>query len=117
VSEAVPGSNASQDPILREHPEGCTLAVRVQPGAKRTAITGLYGQNSRLHLNIALQAPPIEGRANDALIAFLGKLLSIPRMRIRIIYGERDRFKLVLFEGVKVSAAQAAIEAALKTRS
>ena len=117
MSEAAQSLTVPQDPVLREHPEGCTLAVRVQPGAKRTAITGLYGQNSRLHLNIALQAPPIEGRANDALIVYLSKLLSVPRLRIRIMHGERDRFKLVLLEGVKISAAQAVIDAALKAES
>jgi uncharacterized protein (TIGR00251 family) len=104
------GSSDAQDPFLREHSEGCTLAVRVQPGARRTGITGVYGQNSRSHLNVALQAPPVEGRANEALIAYLAKLLAMPRSRIKIIYGEHDRFKLLVLEGVKVAAAQATIQ-------
>jgi uncharacterized protein len=82
-----PGSLHTQDPFLREHPEGCSLAIRVQPGAKRIGITGVHGQNSRLHLNIALQAAPVEGHANDALIAYLAKLLAMPRSKIRIIHG------------------------------
>jgi uncharacterized protein (TIGR00251 family) len=94
------------DSFLREHPEGCTIAIRVQPGARRTAITGVYGGASRPHLNIALQAPPIEGKANDALVAFLAKLLSVPRSRIAIVHGERDRFKLVVARGMKIAEVQ-----------
>jgi len=114
MSGPVAGQTPSQDSFLRKHPDGCSLAVRVQPGAKRTGITGVYGQNSRLHLNIALQAPPVEGRANEALIAYLAKLLAMPRSRITIIHGDRDRFKLVLLEGMKLGDAQAAIEARLQ---
>ena len=99
---------------MREHPEGCSVAVRVQPGAKRTWITGVYGQNSRPHLNIALQAPPIEGRANESLIAYLAKLLSMQRSNITIIHGERDRFKLILLRGADLDAVQRAIDAQLQ---
>jgi uncharacterized protein (TIGR00251 family) len=99
--------------FLREHPEGCSLAVRVQPGAKRTGISGVYGQDSRPHLNIALQAPPVDGRANEALIAYLAKLLSMPRSNITIIHGECDRFKLMLLEGADLADVQVAIEAKL----
>jgi hypothetical protein len=105
MSGSATDSTPPQDPFLREHPEGCSLAVRVQPGAKHTGITGVYGQNSRLHLNIALQAPPVEGRANEALIAYLAKLLAMPRLKIRITHGERDRFKLVLLVGVELATA------------
>ena len=76
-------------------------------------MTGVYGQNSHLHLNIALQAPPVEGRANEALIAYLAKLLAMPRSKIRIIHGEHDRFKLLALEGVKVAEARAAIQSKL----
>ena len=114
MSGSAEGSAFPHDPFLRDHPDGCSLAVRVQPSAKRTGITGLYGQNSRLHLNIALQAPPVEGRANEALIAYLAKLLAMLRSRITIIHGDRDRFKLVLLEGMKLGNAEAAIEAKLQ---
>ena len=114
MSGPVAGQTPSQDSFLREHPDGCSLAVRVQPGAKRTGITGVYGQNSRLHLNIALQAPPVEGRANEALIAYLAKLLAMPRSKITIIHGERDRFKLLVLEGMKATEAEGAISALLK---
>ena len=56
--------------MLRAAAEGVTLAVRAQPGAKRTAITGIYGEGAAAQLKIAVQAPPLEGRANAALIGF-----------------------------------------------
>ena len=86
------------------------MAVRVQPGAKRTGITGIYSATTKPHLNIALQAPPIEGKANDALIAFMAKTLSIARSRIRIIHGERDRIKLLVLSGLKVAEAEALLQ-------
>lgn len=101
------------DTLLRAHPEGCSLAVRVQPGAKRTAITGIYSATTRPHLNIALQAPPIDGKANDVLIACVAETLSIARSRIRIIHGERDRIKLLLLSGMKVAEADAILQAKL----
>ena len=51
---------------------GVTLAVRAQPGAKKTAITGVYGEGAAAQLKIAVHAPPVEGRANAALIGFSG---------------------------------------------
>jgi uncharacterized protein (TIGR00251 family) len=113
MSAVIPGSSDTQDTFLREHPDGCSLAVRVQPGAKRAGITGVHGQNSRLHLNVALQAPPVEGRANEALISYLAKLLAMPRSKIKIIHGEHDRFKLLVLEGMKVAEAQATIQSKL----
>jgi hypothetical protein len=69
--------------MLREHPRGVTLAVRAQPGAKKTAIQGVYGEGSKAQLKIAVQAPPLEGRANEALIAFLAKFFGLPKSAAR----------------------------------
>ena len=59
--------------MIREAAEGVTLSVRVHPGAKKTAITGIYGEGATAQLKIAVHAPPIEGRANAAVIAFLAE--------------------------------------------
>ena len=53
--------------MLRAGAGGVTLAVRAQPGAKKTAIVGVYGEGNTAQLKIAVQAPPVEGRANEAL--------------------------------------------------
>jgi len=91
---------------LRERPDGCSLAVRVQPGAKRTVILGVYEDSEQPQLKIALKAPPIDGRANEALIAFLAETLNLPRTAISIAHGETSRSKLVLLTGISKSEAQ-----------
>lgn len=95
--------------MIRETAEGVTLAVRAQPGAKKTAISGVYGEGATAQLKIAVQAPPIEGRANQALIAFLAELFSIPKSGIELIAGELSRSKVFLLRGVSQVRAEAVL--------
>ena len=85
---------------------GWTLALHVQPGAKRSAAAGLHGE--RLKLRIAARA--VDGRANDALIAFVAERLGVPRGRIAVARGERSRDKLVVVTGECDPARLAATE-------
>ena len=80
--------------FLRETAEGCTLAVRVQPGAKRTAVIGVFGDGAQL--KIALQAPPVDGRANEALIEFLAQLAAVPKSSVTIFSGHSSRSKVLM---------------------
>jgi hypothetical protein len=91
--------------MLREVPGGVTLAVRVQPGAKKTAIVGVYGEGDSAQLKIAVQAPPVEGRANEALIAFLAETFNIPKRSVELVSGELSRSKVFLLRGVMPSMA------------
>lgn len=86
--------------MIRETAEGVTLAVRAQPGAKKTAITGVYGEGPAAQLKIAVQAPAVEGRANEALIAFLAVFFALPRTNVVLISGELSRSKVFLLRGV-----------------
>ncbi len=61
--------------ILHATEDGCTLSVKVHPGARRNAVTGVLDGS----LKISLTTPPTDGRANAALIALLVELLDIPR--------------------------------------
>lgn len=54
---------------------------------------------------IRLSAPPVEGAANDALVAFLADTLDLPRRNIRIVSGLKSRDKVVEVEGVTIDAA------------
>jgi len=92
--------------VLRETADGVTLAVRAQPGAKRTAILGVYGQGAEAQLKIAVQAPPVEGKANAALIVFLAELCGVPRNRIELRAGELNRSKIFMIRGVTLEAAE-----------
>jgi len=73
-----------------------TLSVRVQPRASRNEAAGLVGDQ----LKIKLTAPPVEGEANDACLAFLAKLLDLPPSRLAIIQGARSRTKLIRITGL-----------------
>jgi uncharacterized protein (TIGR00251 family) len=88
--------------MLREHAAGVTLAVRAQPGAKKTAITGVYGEGATAQLKIAVHAPPIEGRANQALIAFLAETFYLPKNSVELVSGELSRSKVFLLRGASL---------------
>lgn len=70
------------------------LSLYIQPGAKMTQFTGLHGDA----LRISLAAPPLEGKANKALIKFLADRFQVALGNVRIKRGERSRFKLVEIE-------------------
>ena len=93
--------------MIRETTAGVTLAVRAQPGARKTAITGIYGEGATAELKIAVHAPPLEGRANEALIAFLAEFFSLPRMSVELLTGELSRSKVFLLRGVTLTYAEA----------
>ena len=95
--------------MIRETADGVTLAVRAQPGAKKTAITGVYGEGPTAQLKIAVQAPPVEGRANEALIAFLAGLFALSRSNVALISGEQSRSKVFLLRGVSQPNAHNAL--------
>jgi len=83
------------------------LAVRAQPGAKKTAITGVYGEGPAAQLKIAVHAPPLEGRANQALIAFLAETFGLPKNVVELVSGELSRSKVIMLRGVTLAQAEA----------
>ncbi len=92
--------------MLRVNPAGVTLAVRAQPGAKKTAITGVYGEGAAAQLKIAVHAPPLEGRANQALTSFLADTFGVPKNAVEITTGELSRSKVFLLRGVTLAQAE-----------
>jgi uncharacterized protein (TIGR00251 family) len=100
--------------MLRATATGVTLAVRAQPGAKKTAISGIYGDGATAQLKIAVQAPPLEGRANAALIAFLAQAFALPKSAVKLVSGELSRNKVFLLERITLSKANAALARHLK---
>ncbi len=91
---------------LRDTPTGCTLTVRVHPGARRNAITGTHDGA----LKIALTTPPTDGRANAALIAFLADRLKLPRASITLLTGATSRSKTLLLDGLTSEALTASLK-------
>jgi uncharacterized protein len=72
------------------------FAVRVQPRASKDEIVGEIAGA----LKVRLQAPALEGRANEALIEFLAQLLKTSKAAVRILSGERSRIKRLEISGV-----------------
>ncbi|NEX64437.1 DUF167 domain-containing protein [Noviherbaspirillum galbum] len=85
-------------------PHGLRLTVQVAPNARRSEAMGLV-QDA---IKIRLQAQPIEGRANDALLRFLADTLQVPRSAITITHGQSSRRKTVDVRSTSLSAEQAA---------
>ena len=75
------------------------VAVRVLPRASRNAIVGVR----RGALCVRLQAPPVDGAANRALIRFLGKQLGVPPRAVSLVRGDTERDKLLRIEGVALA--------------
>jgi len=94
-------------PFLREHPNGVTLAVKVQPRAARNQIGGLQGSE----LKISVTAPPVEDAANDALLRFLGEVLGCPRGRVQLLRGRASRHKTVFIQGFSAATVLARLSA------
>lgn len=91
---------------IRETATGASLAVRLQPKAKKAAILGeLDGA-----LKLAVTAPPIEGRANEACIRFLAELLNVARSSVTIAAGASSRNKVVRIEGLTAEQVRARLK-------
>lgn len=79
------------DGWCQARPAGVRLAVQVMPNAKKSEVAGLHDGM----LKIRLQAQPIEGKANEALVRFLADLLAIPKSAITLAHGHTGRRKVV----------------------
>ena len=76
---------------------GVTLRLHIQPGAKKTEVTGLHGEA----LKIRLAAPPVDGKANACLIAFLADRLGVAKAAVSLVSGDSSRAKRVRVSGVE----------------
>ena len=82
----------------RRNGETITLILHVQPGAKRSEIAGLHGNA----LKIRLAAPPVEGRANEALQKFIAELFAVTMRQVELKQGAQSRHKVVAVSGSKI---------------
>ena len=94
---------------IRDSSGGCTLPVRVHPGARSNAITGIHDGA----LKVSLTTPPTDGRANQALVAFLAAELHIPRVRVTLLTGAASRSKSLRIAGLTAAQLRTALGDAL----
>jgi uncharacterized protein len=76
---------------LKQTPTGIALSLHCQPGAKQTKVVGLHDGC----LKISLQAPALENKANELLLAWLSKRLNVPQKQIQFLSGQNSRKKRV----------------------
>ena len=85
--------------------EGAAFAVHVVPKSVKNEVVGKHGDA----LKVRLGAPPVDGKANDCLIAFLAERLGVPKARVVLEAGSTSRQKRVRIVGVETKAAVAAL--------
>ncbi len=88
---------------VRDTHSGATFQVKVHPRARKNAITGEAGEA----LKLSLTAPPVEGRANEACIAFFAELLNVARSSVTIAAGESSRNKVIRVRGLSAAQVEA----------
>jgi uncharacterized protein (TIGR00251 family) len=88
------------------HAEGATIALRVQPKAKRNTIGGEQGGA----LKVSVTAPPEDGRANDAVLSLLREEWGLQRSQLALLSGQTNRNKVVLVRGVTPEQLKALVE-------
>jgi uncharacterized protein (TIGR00251 family) len=89
-------------------PASCTLAIKAVPNAPRSAVAGWLGEA----LKVRVKAPPVEGRANEALCEFLADELGLPRRAVTVLRGDTSRLKLVRIEGLAENEVRARLDPA-----
>jgi uncharacterized protein len=89
------------------HPEGCTLAVRAHPGARKA---GVLGEQANA-LKIAVTAPPEDGRANQALTELLRDWLGLKRSQVVLVSGATNRNKQFLIRGLTPEDLRSLVQA------
>ncbi|HET8891067.1 MAG TPA: DUF167 domain-containing protein [Candidatus Angelobacter sp.] len=94
---------------VQESAKGISFAVKVHPRARKNAITGTVGDA----LKLALTAPPVEGKANHAVIEFFADLFQIPRASVTIASGETSRNKVVRVSGISRDAVEQRLNGAI----
>ena len=85
-----------------------TLAVHVQPNARRSEVIGPHGGA----LKIRIAAPAVDGKANTALLAFIADAFAVPRKQVTLVRGESSRHKIVEVRGSQVFPANVIATAA-----
>ncbi len=92
-------------------PPSFVLAVRVQPRSSKEEVAGISDGVVRIRLT----APPVEGKANEALLKFLSKKLGVPKGALELVAGDHGRNKLIRVHGLAGEAVCARLGAAPAT--
>ena len=94
------GAATGGAPRVTARPGGVRVSVHVQPRARRPGIDGVHGEA----LKVRVAAAPVDGAANEAVLATLAAALQVPRTALRVVAGHSARAKVVEIDGVTAAA-------------
>ena len=97
---------------VRQHGTAVRIIVRVQPRASRSVVEGERGGAWR----VRVQAPPVDGAANDAVCALMAESLGVPRRGVRLVGGATARTKIIEIDDIAAPVVQARLAAAAAPR-
>lgn len=89
------------------------LALHVQPGARRNSVVGVHGDA----LKIAVSAPPVDGKANDAICSFVASLIGVPARSVSIVAGATARRKIVAISDSSLGEIKVRLDQILTQRA
>lgn len=89
------------------------LAVHARPGAKRNAVVGLHDGA----LKLAVSAPPVDGKANDAITSFIAESMRLPGRNVAVVSGQTSRRKVLSIAGITLEEVRRRIEQLLGERN
>lgn len=95
---------------IRQDGEDVLVFVRAKPRARVSRVVGRFADEERGEIEIALNAPPVEGAANEELVRFLAKVLGVARGLITVERGHTSRHKMVRVRGTCLGTVVAALE-------
>ena len=87
-----------------------SLSLHIQPGAKRSGVSGAYGER----IKIAVASPPVDGKANSALLKFLSEVLRCSKSSLNLVSGLTGRDKTVSVQGIELSILKQKLESISK---
>jgi uncharacterized protein (TIGR00251 family) len=90
---------------IRDTAQGAQFALRVQPRASRNAFAGVLGDAIKL----AITAPPVDGKANQAVVEYLADVFRVPKSSVVIVSGETGRSKVIAIRGLSAEQVRKAL--------
>ncbi len=96
---------------LHNGKHGAALTIRVTPRARRTELGGVLEDGT---VRIRVAAPPVDGKANKALVKYLSEIFGVRKNRIEIVAGEKGLDKIISIDGIPASEAEERIQAYLE---
>lgn len=91
--------------MLEETKDGVRLHLLIQPGARKSEIVGEHAGKLKIKIN----APPVDGEANEAVVEFIAELFGVAKKNVSLVRGQTSKNKVLEISGVSLASAQQVI--------